>query len=567
MTIESFGLNRLPLVKARSEVVASLKAKWQTMTTKGSESSATDFAELASEELSFLALRRQCLSEWATDLLQTNPASQKYLKHLVSRLEECDRPVGQAPVKREKAVVDKTVESFKQYQAAQDAYSVERESEKSKYYSRARFIERLEIKNFRGIQNLLLDFPAGLHEQGSWLLMLGENGTGKTSVLNALALALMGEAHRRKFLQKHKMKAHEFVRYGCDSGYIKVHLTNSPDPIVVTFRRGQSQFKTNSANPMVLLLGYGATRLLPLDGLESAANKTSSSHGHASKADNLFNPFVPLNDAQAWLASLSKNDFDFIARGLKELLLLEKEELIKDPKDKRKILIKGYRSRVPLDEMSAGFQSVVALTADVMSVLRLRWTTMDAAEGIVLVDELDAHLHPRWKMQIVSRLRAAFPRLQFIVSSHDPLCLRGLHAGEVVVMKRDASGRPIVITDLPAPDTLRVEQILTSEFFGLNSTVEPEIDRAFNKYYRLLALPKPTAKQLAEIAQLKAQLRLSDQLGTTRRERVMLEAVDKFLAEHDQIANRKRRTDLKQETQNKIAELWKTVEPVGEGVL
>jgi predicted ATP-binding protein involved in virulence len=191
---------------------------------------------------------------------------------------------------------------------------------------------------------------------------------------------------------------------------------------------------------------------------------------------------------------------------------------------------------------------------------------MEAAEGIVLVDEIDAHLHPRWKMQIVSRLRQAFPRLQFLVTSHDPLCLRGLHAGEVVVMKRDQNGKPFAIADdLPAPDSLRVDQILTSEFFGLNSTVEPDIDEAFDQYYKLLAVRNPTANQQEEIAKLKSQLNVSQQLGTTRRERVMLEAVDTFLAEHDAIPDQDRRATLKRETRQKIVDLWKNTQPAGEG--
>ena len=267
---------------------------------------------------------------------------------------------------------------------------------------------------------------------------------------------------------------------------------------------------------------------------------------------------------ESWLCSLREPDFNFISEGLKQLLLLEKEQLIKDPKNKGRILVKGYRSQVPLDEMSAGFQSVVALAADVMSVLRLRWETMELAEGIVLIDEIDAHLHPRWKMQIVSRLRKAFPRLQFVVTSHDPLCLRGLHAGEVVVMKRDHRRRPIAITDLPAPDSLRVDQILTSEFFGLNSTVEPEIDEAFKRYYKLLAIRQPSPEQQEEIAKLKSDLRISQQLGTTRRERVMLEAVDTFLAQQDVISDEQRRAGMKQETKDKILELWKTAKPIGQ---
>jgi predicted ATPase len=462
-------------------------------------------------------------------------------------------------------VLRKTFHDFKQYQTRQEKYSVEKESQKGSYYLKSRFVERLEIRNFKVIKELTLDFPVDVQEQGSWLLLLGENGTGKSTVLIALTLALMGDQQRRKFLARHKLGASDFVRYGCRSGHVKVHLTGTTEPIVLKFTRGSKHFTTRSKEPKVLLLGYGATRLLPrqTSGQRKATKNATSDH-LAANSENLFNPFSPLNDAERWLYALPHDEFDLIARGLKQLLLLDKEELIKDPEKRDAILVKAYRSQTPLDEMSAGYQSVVALTADVMSVLRLRWKTMEAAEGIVVVDEIDAHLHPRWKMQIVSRLRQAFPRLQFVVTSHDPLCLRGLHAGEVVVMKRDHHGRPFAIQDdLPSPDTLRIDQILTSEFFGLNSTVEPEVDEDFDRYYKLLAIRNPTAKEQADLARLKSKLNVSKQLGTTRRERVMLEAVDNFLAEHDSISDKDHRAGLKKETKQRIVELWKNVQPTG----
>jgi DNA replication protein DnaC len=544
-TIETLALNRTPLIRARAEVGAELQTKWLAAVAKVSRGFTPElYRELANEKLSFLGFRRQCLHHWSSDLVATHPRMLKLVKPFLSFRTGVTQKITKPSAKAEKAVVKQTFKRFKTYRVSQERYSVEKESQKDSYYLKSRFIERIEIRNFKVIRELALDFPVDVQEQGSWLLLLGENGTGKTSVLTALALALMGDKQRRKFLVEHKLKASEFVRFGCESGQIKVYLTATPEPIILNFSRRASQFTTNSKEPKVLLLGYGATRLLPPEAEKEGTKKKSSSDGLASKADNLFNPFVALNDAQSWLGGLTESDFYFIARGLKQLLLLDKEELIKDPERKGRILVTSYRSRVPLDDMSAGFQSVVALTADVMSVLRLRWETMEAAEGIVLVDEIDAHLHPRWKMQIVSRLRNAFPRLQFVVTSHDPLCLRGLHGGEVVVMKRDGHGKPIAITDLPSPDSLRVDQILTSEFFGLNTTVEPEIDQAFDRYYKLLAVRKPSASQQAEIAELKSQLRVSQQLGTTRRERVMLEAVDTFLAEQDITSDKEHRAGL-----------------------
>src|SRR5206468_3419044 len=87
--------------------------------------------------------------------------------------------------------------------------------------------------------------------------------------------------------------------------------------------------------------------------------------------------------------------------------------------------------------------------------------------------------------RIVERLGWTFPNFQFIVTTHEPLCLRGLGEGEICVMKRVKSK---VIGEDPAisPADLRVDQLLTSELFGLQSTIDPEIDDKFYNYYRLL---------------------------------------------------------------------------------
>jgi predicted ATP-binding protein involved in virulence len=194
---------------------------------------------------------------------------------------------------------------------------------------------------------------------------------------------------------------------------------------------------------------------------------------------------------------------------------------------------------------------------DIMKLTHSWWEAPESAEGIVLVDELDAHLHPRWKMQVVSHLRAAFPRLQFLVSSHEPLTLRGLDKGEVVVLRRTPKDGVIGLTDLPSPKALRVDQLLTSEFFGMNSTIEPETERLFTEYYALLAMTGRSAPQTRRVAELKAALSQQGHLGQNRRERLMLEAADRYLAKERTIADPSDRAKLKARATGEIDRLWR----------
>jgi hypothetical protein len=246
---------------------------------------------------------------------------------------------------------------------------------------------------------------------------------------------------------------------------------------------------------------------------------------------NLFSPFTPLVDATSWLLKLEEKQqkrFLLTRWALKALLDLGEDDDIYS--DGENILVKAHGTEVPLDYLSDGYQSVVALTIDILEIVLSRWPEPEKAEGIVLLDEIGAHLHPSWKLRIVSSLRSFLPRMQFIVASHEPLCLRGLYDGEVVVMRRDADQVVRTITDLPPIQTLHVDQLLTSEHFGLLDTRSKFIEDQFTDYYRLLAKESLTGEEEERLAVLRRDLESERRLGKTRRERLMLEAIDRYLA-------------------------------------
>ena len=330
-------------------------------------------------------------------------------------------------------------------------------------------------------------------------MLVGENAMGKSSVLQALALALMGEAHAETLA----LDASAFVRQDATrgGGRVSVKLTNVPEPITLRFRRSSKRFTWNTPDPKTLLLGYGATRLL-------RPRRTADADSGYVRVKNLFDPTAPLDDVEQWLLDPDAVDdvrFAAVAYALKDLLLLDEADRIAR-EDGRVLVFIGERKPVTLRQLSDGFQSVVALATDIMKILLERWPSMQDAEGIVLLDELEAHLHPSWKIEIVERLRRTFPRVAFVVSTHDPLCLKGLYEGEIGVLAREEDTRIAINTDLPPVADLRADQLLTSPLFGLYSTRGDDTVAATDRYTELLGKRRLTDAEELELEELEDRL-------------------------------------------------------------
>ena len=175
-----------------------------------------------------------------------------------------------------------------------------------------------------------------------------------------------------------------------------------------------------------------------------------------------------------------------------------------------------------------------------------------------LLDEIDVHLHPRWKMSIVSQLKELFKHVQFISTTHDPLCLRGLSKGEIMVLERKDDGVHVQYDELPSPEGLRTDQLLTSEFFGLNSTMDKDTEQLFLLYYALLAKRERTVEENDRVIEIKSQLKELKYMGTGRREQLMYEAIDEYFAntQHLSVTALKEKS-LKQNVFARISEIWK----------
>lgn len=441
------------------------------------------------------------------------------------------------------------------------------EENKQSYLLLNHYIDKIELKNIKTFSNQIFDFTSSQSENAPWMMLLGENGTGKSTVLKSISLNMSDENYFISLIRKGLVDPNKFIRYGCKVASIKVWFNGLENPRVLELRKNEYTFTSPTGEKSTIsafdlkakkstfwtartfLLGYGATRLLP----RGNKSEEAAIDGDYVRADNLFNPFVPLSNAEKWLLSLDPTHFRRAALILKDLLNMGKDEnLIRSSKS---ISVNINGSQMPFDELSDGYQSIVALTADILQMVMKEWKNPDEARGIVVLDEVGAHLHPQWKMRVVGSLRKALPHMQFIVSSHQPLCLRGLGAGEVNIIKRGENKKVEVLTDLPNPKELRISQILTS-VFGLSSTLDPELEAEYKRYYELRAKHELTDYEQEEVNLLQEQLRPDMMMGDTLLDTQTYQVVKE---QYKQFKEKEKQSDLdklSEDTLSAVKSLW-----------
>lgn len=168
---------------------------------------------------------------------------------------------------------------------------------------------------------------------------------------------------------------------------------------------------------------------------------------------------------------------------------------------------------VPLTWLSQGYQSTLGWLADLIGQFI---EDADAAiepadmEGFVLIDELDLHLHPTWQVGIVGALRAVFPRIQFIATTHSPLVTSALQADEVVLLQVE-EGR--VVARHPETDPRRLTgSELYAQLYGIADSFPGEVGRMAWRYARLAANPYRDDAEHRELIELGKQLRQDEAL-------------------------------------------------------
>lgn len=568
VTIELLGLNRPDLVRARYREIRQAELNLQLAEISQTELN-LQLAEMIGDAAPYAAAVRQYLTRQIHELDPTIVEADPRLislRQVTPELSDLAGQVGALEIRQ--AAVPKTLD-------------------REQFGLRPAYIESIELTNFKCFEKLELTLetlrrkpPSPLEEIGilgngraeqvpdsvlqkvaqstvgesraGWLAALGENASGKSTLLEAVGLALSPQT------ALDKLDARRFIRHGRRVAWVRLKLARAENP-EVSLRITSKGFEFREGRPPAntVIRGYGFVRLLA----PRAAGALRPER--LNRLDNLFDPRAPLCDVEGWLLNLLNEDsraFRIAATTIKQVLPEEHVPDLVPTEDRKGLKIELEGESYSLHELSGGYQSALSLAADIMSGIPPdRLLDLRAVPGIVLVDEIGTQLHPRWRMRIVDQLRQAFPMMQFIISTHEPLCLRGLEAPEVVVVQRQ---EPHLITFDPeaaSPARMRVDQLLTSRFFGLDSTIDPEIDAVFQYYYYLLAKESRTPDEEEQYRTLRRRLWGYGVLGHTRRDQIVYELIDQWLARQQFRSRQEQRTTIEKippDIRSKVFDMW-----------
>lgn len=345
-------------------------------------------------------------------------------------------------------------------------------------------LTHLRIRDLAGIRELVLALPRTSEpDSGRWTILLGDNGSGKTSLLRGIALAAGGTVRANAALAH---ASTELVRIGASSATIVAELADGTHWKASV----SSVAAANEGTPPEFLAAYGVGRGNALGGPRREVRFTP----WGSVATLFGDVAEGLIHAETWLLQfrdVPENDWrhrvwPVLHDALVRLLVdVDRIELLPDGVRVHSATL----GNVPLDALSDGYLSTLGWVVDLVA----RWLNhaqarglpvegdlLESMTGVVLLDEIDQHLHPSWQGRVVEDVRACFPRMSFVVTTHNPLTLHGAREGEVVVLRR--SGTEIVARQIDVPPGLDASAILTGPWFDLETTLDADTVRKLEEH-------------------------------------------------------------------------------------
>ena len=425
------------------------------------------------------------------------------------------------------------------------------------------YLQEFTIEAIKCFDRVELKFPRVGEDYSGWIVLLGGNGMGKSTLLQAMAIALVGPLAGQRLLlspdgwvrqgRGHGEFAASIVKGMMDLAYKKARKRHYEARFAVTGREevvidaatyDQPQLVPLLDDKNALMSGPYAARNLgwfscgygPFRRLLGGASEESRlmfASGREARYITLFREAAALTHCTEWLSTLYSRSIDQnhpdqeraksalgAVRSLIDSLLPGDVHITRI--DSERVYFQGAGgAEVPVLDLSDGYRSFLALAIDILRHLEGSGDLAQlveeeggeprvVTEGVILIDEVDAHLHPVWQREIGFRLRRTFPKMQFIVTSHSPFVAQAASDGGLIVLRTgEAEGAVQAQRPVNSVKGWRADQILTSPLFGLMGTRDEETEHLIREHADLVAKrswAELTTAEKKELARLEERL-------------------------------------------------------------
>ena len=358
------------------------------------------------------------------------------------------------------------------------------------------FISKIQIKKLRHLENIDIILS---DNQRKHLLLTGKNGSGKTSLLETLTDCLRAAVMDKIPNLRKVSDSEKYLRDVANNG-VKIDF-NSVEDLEKIFSVGE-----------YILAYFPANRKANISLANGVENVKLDDNYDISKdpAENLVKYMVHLKTQQAYARqendSKVENDiqswFDRFENALKILLEDTTIKLEYDYKNYNFLIHQAGRLPFGFNELSDGYSSVIQIMSGILLRMEQNWLLKGTLseynlEGIVLIDELETHLHIELQRKILPFLTEFFPRVQFIISTHSPYILTSVSNATIFDLEKK-----VTFNDM---SQYSIDNVAEAYFDSEDYSVE--LEKKFTEYKTLLEKNDPTDEERIRRAELRTELK------------------------------------------------------------